>query len=66
MDEAELERMSVRELRELKDRIDQAIRAYIVKQRVEREGVRLVNGHAEPVAVDLEAERDAWAARRNK
>ena len=64
MDEAALERMSVKELRELKDRIDDAIRAYIVKQRVEREGVRTPDGQSAPVPIDLEAERDAWAARR--
>lgn len=64
MDQAELEQMSVKDLRALKDRIDEAIRAEIAKQRVAREQVAVRAPDAQVQLIDLERERDAWAARR--
>lgn len=58
--EFRLDEMSVKDLLALRDRVDGAIRAAIARSRMET-----VN---KPVAtenvVDLERERDAWAARK--
>lgn len=64
MDQAELEQMSVKDLCALKDRIDEAIRAEIAKQRVAREQVTVRGPEDQVQLIDLERERDAWAARR--
>ena len=65
MDEFLLDRLSVKELRELKDGIDLAIRAVIRARRESKAG--------SPAAVtptsariDLERERDEWIATRTK
>ena len=61
MTPAELERMSLKELRLLKDRIDSAIRAAIARSRVPATASQ---AEAPPPKIDLERERDAWKARR--
>lgn len=64
MYDCDLDSMTVQELKELRDRIDNAIRAEIAKDRVQRESRKLPAEAAPPPAIDLERERDAWAARR--
>lgn len=66
MTDAELGSMSVRDLRDLKQRVDDAIRSQIAKSRVASPmaGPATVGGGAPPSIVDLERERDAWQARR--
>ena len=60
----QLEKLTVKELQELKDRIDLAVRAVIRAKRVGNgEAVETANRKAEtpePVKIDLERERDAW------
>jgi hypothetical protein len=63
MDECDLESMTVQELIELRNRVDEAIRAEIARDRRAREARKTVPGEVAPV-IDLERERDAWAARR--
>ncbi len=63
MDDRDLEYLTVPELLALRDRVDEAIRAEIAKDRVSRETRRPGPDDAPPV-IDLERERDAWAARR--
>ena len=58
MDDAQLEKLTIKELRDLKDCIDLAIRASIRASRAPKP-VAQVNA-AEPVKFDLERERDAW------
>jgi len=64
MDQSELEQMSVKDLCALKDRVDDAIRAEIAKQRLAREQVTIKPSEEAVQLIDLERERDAWAARR--
>lgn len=61
MTPAELERMSLKELRLLKDRIDSAIRAAIARS---RSAPAAPQAEAAAPKIDLERERDAWQARR--
>ena len=63
MTDAELEAMSVKDLRELRDLVDAAIRAHIAKLRSP-----LSTGGAAPahMTIDLERERDAWQARKGR
>lgn len=61
MTSAELERMSLKELRLLKDRIDSAIRAAITRS---RSAPASPQAEAAAPKIDLERERDAWQARR--
>jgi hypothetical protein len=58
---AELDKLTVKELRALNEQIEVAIRAAI---RAKRTGVN--GAHAAPAekAIDLEKERDAWLAAR--
>jgi hypothetical protein len=58
VDDAQLEKLTVKELRDLKDQIDLAIRAVIRASRapMSAEPVKA----AEPAKFDLERERDAW------
>jgi hypothetical protein len=65
MSDWRLDTLSVKELRELRDRVDAAIRAVISRDRVEREAVRLPGATTQPV-IDLEKERDAWTASRKR
>lgn len=62
MTSAELERMSLRELRLLKDRIDGAIRGAIARSRAPAPAAPATEAPAPKI--DLERERDAWKARR--
>lgn len=64
MEQSELEQMSVKDLRALKDRIDDAIRSEIAKQRMAREQNTVKPAEEAAPLIDLERERDAWAARR--
>ena len=59
MDEAQLDRLTVRELRVLIEAIDVAIRAAIRAKRVPQMNA-LGTKPPEPVKMDLERERDAW------
>lgn len=59
MDVPELNTMTVKNLRDLRARIDVAIRAAIAKSRTKT--VSRIEG---PAKIDLERERDIWAARR--
>ena len=56
--DAELEMMSVKELQDLRDSVDEAIRTAIRQARPE-----LKAATAPPKMIDLERERDAWKAR---
>ena len=58
VDDAQLEMLTVTELRDLKDRIDLAIRAAIRASRAPKTEAPI--SAAEPVKFDLERERDAW------
>lgn len=63
MEIPELATMSVKELRALRARVDDAIRAQIAKSRAEFQAKTLpVDPAAQPI--DLERERDLWKARR--
>ncbi len=63
MDDRDLEILTVQELLALRDRVDGAIRAEIAKDRLARE-TRAPAPDDAPQVIDLERERDAWAARR--
>jgi hypothetical protein len=63
MNNSDLESMTVSELMALRDRVDEAIRAEIARDRLSR-AARKPDGGGAPSVVDLERERDAWAARR--
>lgn len=66
MDDAELERLSVKELQALINRIDDAIRASIRAKRLAKLGVIEQPAAPAPAAtIDLERERDAWLAARS-
>ena len=58
MDDAQLEMLTVKELRDLKDRIDLAIRAVIRASRAPKAAE--TTKAPDPVKFDLERERDAW------
>lgn len=63
METTELSTMSVKELRALRTRVDDAIRAQIAKMKVEAQAKAAPTAPAsEPI--DLERERDLWKARR--
>ena len=64
MDESDLEALTIRELRDYRDRVDDAIRNKIALQRRERE--RSTLGQTEPVlqSFDLEQESIKWTMRR--
>lgn len=65
MTDAELESMTVQDLRDLKQRVDEAIRSQIAKSRMAAPAARSMTVADQPPAViDLERERDAWQARR--
>lgn len=61
----QLDMLTVKELRELRDRVDDAIRVAIARQRAERESGRFT-GEAMATTIDLEKERDAWTASRKR
>ncbi len=66
MDDAQLKKLSVAELRELQNRIHMAIRAQIRRKQEamqHRAGPKTETREAAP-SVDLATERDAWLARR--
>ena len=58
MDDAQLEKLTVNELQDLKAQIDLAIRAVIRASRAPKPDEQVKA--AEPVKFDLERERDAW------
>jgi hypothetical protein len=62
MTDAELENMTVEDLRALRDKVDDAIRAQIAKSR--SASAPHASGAPAPTVIDLERERDAWQARR--
>lgn len=64
MDASALEQMTLKELKQLKDRIDVAIRAAIRQSRSPVAPADQAAAQAPPPKFDLEAERDAWKARR--
>lgn len=61
MQQSELEQMTSKDLRALKDRIDIAIRAAIARSRAPAAAVPAA---AAAPTIDLERERDAWQARK--
>jgi hypothetical protein len=61
----QLDKLSLKELRELKDSIDTAIRAAI-RQRSEFKAKPARSATADPIKIDLEGERDAWIAARRQ
>ena len=66
MTDSELESMTVRDLRDLKQRVDDAIRFQIAKSRSAPTigGAAISSSGPQPSVLDLERERDAWQARR--
>lgn len=60
MQQSELEQMTSKDLRALKDRIDIAIRAAIARSRAPAAAAPA----AAAPTIDLERERDAWQARK--
>jgi hypothetical protein len=65
VNDSQLDKLSLRELRELKDSIDAAIRAAI-RQRSEAKSKPVSPVAPAPVKIDLEGERDAWIAARRQ
>ena len=63
MDELLLDKLSVQELRELKDSIDAAIRA-VIRARRETKAKSPGTAAPTPIRIDLERERDEWIATR--
>ena len=59
MDDFQLEDMTVKELRQLKERVDTAIRAAIAKSRIQSQPKL-----DDRPTTDLERERQAWEARK--
>jgi|LNFM01.1.fsa_nt_gb hypothetical protein len=65
MTDADLESLTVQDLRELRGRVDDAIRAQIARSRPTTTMVTASSsGAPAPSVIDLERERDAWQARR--
>jgi hypothetical protein len=64
VNDAQLRMMSVKELRELKQNIDVAIRSAIARSRITGSNTTDSAKPAEPKKLDLEQERDAWQAAR--
>jgi len=64
MDVSALEQMTLKELKQLRDKIDVAIRAAIRQSRSSVTNTDQAAGQTPPPKFDLEAERDAWKARR--
>lgn len=65
MSDAELEKLTVRELRELMSRVEDAIRAGIRAKTTAKAQIGLsAEKPSAPVMVDLERERDAWLMSR--
>lgn len=64
MTDADLESLTVQDLRELRARVDDAIRAQIARSRPTTMASTASLAAAAPSVVDLERERDAWQARR--
>ena len=64
MNELQLDQLSVRELQELKDSIETAIRA-LIRQRAAAKAQPVGPAAAIRPKVDLEHERDAWIAKRH-
>lgn len=64
MTDADLESLTVQDLRELRARVDDAIRAQIARSRPAAMVSAASLAAAAPSVVDLERERDAWQARR--
>lgn len=62
MDLSHLDTMSVKQLRELLNEVDNAIRAQIAKMRIQTEAKSMPPPNV-PV-IDLEHERDLWKSRR--
>ncbi|MDZ4842893.1 MAG: hypothetical protein SH859_12255 [Hyphomicrobium aestuarii] len=58
-----LDTLSVRELTELQEQVQNAIRLLIRQQNELRAAAKLAPV-AKPVTIDLERERDAWLAKR--
>lgn len=56
--------MTVTELRDLRDRVDTAIRSAIARSRIERQQVLAPAAPSAASIIDLERERDAWKARK--
>jgi hypothetical protein len=59
LDDAQLDKLTVKELQDLRANIDLAIRAVIRASRVGKTADPIV-GPADPIKIDLERERDAW------
>lgn len=64
MTDADLENLTVQDLRELRARVDDAIRAQIARSRPTTMATASGATVAAPSIIDLERERDAWQARR--
>ena len=64
MDQIQLDQLSLNELRQLKDNIDNAIRAQIRAKMAMKANPSAAAIVARP-PVDLERERDAWIAKRS-
>ncbi len=64
MTDADLENLTVQDLRDLRARVDDAIRAQIARSRPTAMATVPGASAAPPSVVDLERERDAWQARR--
>ena len=63
MDELKLDKLSLKELQELDQNIDAAIRAAI-RARTEMKAKAVGPAVIAPAKVDLERERDAWIAQK--
>lgn len=64
MTDAELDRLTVKELRVLNTRIEDAIRAQIRAKRLGMPAMADAAGQHQQKSIDLEKERDAWLASR--
>jgi hypothetical protein len=62
-DFSEIDTMSVKELRALRDRVDNVIRAQIARMRVEAQS-KVTPGGRPAETIDLEREVELWKARR--
>ncbi len=64
MTDSDLETLTVQDLRELRARVDDAIRAQIARSRPTAMTSTAGLAAPAPSVIDLERERDAWQARR--